>query len=296
MMLTAMTLSFAMQLTGCLPASGDVIRAGDLAKAVPAFAAAAADTRVGYAPAPGATRTFRASDLEREARRLGITLGEAREVCFQWPLSVPSRERFLKAIEEALNVPDARIEIVETSRQPAPPGPLIFSRSSLKPPAPGDATATLWRGHIDYGTNRRFQVWARVRITASISRVVTTEPMRAGERIGPEQVRLESFEGFPFGALSANRLEQVVGQALRRPLTAGVPVPADFLEQPLEVERADVVKVRVQNGAAVILAEGRAEAGGRRGDTIPVRNSTSGSTFHAKITGPKQVTLTLAGK
>ena len=296
MMLTAIALSFAVQIAGCLPVSGDVIRAGDLAKAMPAFAAVAADTRVGYAPAPGATRTFDPADLDREARRLGITLGEARKVCFQWPLSVPSPERFRQAIEEALNTPEARIEIVETSRQPVPPGPLVFSRSSLRPPASGDGTPVQWRGHIEYGKNRRFQVWARVRVTASISRVVTTEPIRAGERIAPDQVRLQSFEGFPFGDPSASRLEQVVGQALRRPLTAGVPIPAHLLEKPLEVERADVVKVRVRNGAAVILAEGVAEAGGRRGDTIPVRNATSGSTFHAKISGPKQVTLTLAGK
>jgi flagella basal body P-ring formation protein FlgA len=296
MMLTALTLSFAVQLAGCLPVSGDVIRAGDLAKAAPAFAAAPPETRVGYAPAPGATRTFDAADLEREARRLGVTLDDPREVCFQWPLSVPSRERFRQAIEEALDVPEARIEIIETSRQPAPPGPLVFLRSAVRPPASGDADAVQWRGNIEYGKNRRFQVWASVRITASISRVVTTEPVRAGERIAAGQVRLEKIEGFPLGNPAASSLDQVVGQALRRPLTAGVPIPAHWLEKPLEVERKDVVKVRVRNGPAVILAEGVAEAGGRRGDMIPVRNSSSGSTFHAKITGPKQVTLTLAGR
>jgi flagella basal body P-ring formation protein FlgA len=296
MMLTGITLLFAMPIAGCLPVTGDVIRAADLAQAVPAFAAAPPDTRVGYAPAPGATRTLDVADLDREARRLGIALGDARAVCFQWPLSVPTRERFRRAIEQALDFPEARIEIVETSRHAAPPGPLVFSRSSVKPPASGDATPVQWRGYIEYGTNRRFHVWARVRITASISRVVTTEPLRAGEPIGPGQVRLESFEGFPFGDPAANRLEQVVGQTLRRPLTAGVPVPAHWLEKPLDVKRADVVKVRVRNGAAIILAEGVAEAGGRRGDTISVRNASSGSTFRAKITGPQQVTLTLAGK
>ena len=296
MMFTGITLLFAIPVAGCLPVSSDVIRAGDLAKAAPAFAAVPADTRVGYAPAPGATRTFDAADIEREARRLGITVDEPREVCFQWRLSVPTRERFRQAIEEALDIPEARLEIVETSRHAAPPGPLVFSRSSVRPPASGDATPVQWRGYIEYGGKRRFQVWAKVRITASISRVVTTEPLRAGEPIGPEQVRLESFEGFPFGDPSANRLEQVVGQALRRPLTAGVPIPARLLEKPLDVERADVVRVRVRNGPATILAEGVAEAGGRCGDTISVRNSSSGSTFRAKITGPKQVTLTLAGK
>jgi flagella basal body P-ring formation protein FlgA len=296
MMLTAITLAFAAQIGGCLPVTGDVIRAADLAPAVPAFAAVPPDTGVGYAPAPGATRTLDVGDLEREARRLGIALGKARQVCFQWPLSVPTPERFREAIVQALDFPGARVEIVETSRQAAPPGPLVFSRSSLKPPASGDATPVQWRGYIEYGKNRRFQVWARVRITASINRVMTTEPIRAGEPIAPGQVRLESFEGFPFGDPSANRLDQVIGQSLHRPLTAGVAIPEHWLEKPLDVERGDVVKVRVRNGAAIILAEGVAEAGGRRGDTIPVRNASSGSTFRAKITGPQQVTLTLASK
>jgi flagella basal body P-ring formation protein FlgA len=273
-----------------------VIRASDLARAVPAFAAVPADTRIGNAPAPGAVRTFDAADLEREARRLGISPGEVREACFAWPLSVPTRERFLQAMTQALELPDARIEILETSRQPAPPGPLVFSRSSLRTPPSDDATPVQWRGYVDYGNHRRFQVWARVRITAAIQRVVTNEPLRAGRRIEPRQVRLESYEGFPLGERSASRLDQVVGQMLLRPLTAGAVVPAHLLERPIDVERSDLVKVRVRNGAALILAEGVAEAAGRRGDTISVRNATSGSTFRARITGPKQVTLTLAGK
>jgi flagella basal body P-ring formation protein FlgA len=294
MIWTAM-LSVALQTAGCLPVSGDVIRAADLAQAAPAFAAVPAETSFGYAPTPGAIRTFHAADLEREARRVGITLGAAQDVCFEWPLSVPSRERFLQAMQEALKIPDARIEIVETSRHPAPPGPLVFSRASLRAPSQ-DAAPVLWRGYIEYGKNRRFKVWAKARILASFHRVVTTEPISAGERNAPEHVRLERVEGFPLGESFASSLEQVVGQNLRHPLTSGVAIPAHLLERPLEVEKADVVKVRVRNGAAVILAEGVAEAGGRRGDTIPVRNSTSGSTFHARITGPKQVTLTLAGK
>ena len=294
-MLTAITLLFSTQLGGCLPVSSDVIVAADLAKAAPAFAAAPADTRIGYAPAPGVTRTFKMPDLEREARRLNIELGEAREVCFQWPLSVPTEARFLEAMRKALEIPEARIEILETSRYPAPPGPLTFSRSSLQPPA-GDATPVTWRGHVEYGENRRFQIWARVRITASLNRVVTAEPIRAGEAIRADQVRLERFEGFPFGDPSASELDQVVGQILVRPLTSGMAIPAHLVERPLDVERADLVKVRVRNGAAVILAEGEAESGGRRGDTIAVRNLASGAKFNAKITGPKQVTLTLSGK
>jgi flagella basal body P-ring formation protein FlgA len=295
-MLTAITLLFSTQLAGCLPVTGDVIRAADLAPAAPVFSTVPADTRIGYAPAPGATRRFKVTDLEREARHLDIELGEANDVCFQWPLSVPSEERFLEAMTNALDLPGAKIEIEETSRHPAPPGRLVFSRSSLRAPAPGHDVPVTWRGQVEYGDNGRFQVWARVRISAAVDRVVTTEPIRAGEPIAPQQVRLERVDGFPFGDRAADSLDEVVGQILRVPLTGGVAVPAHLLDRPLDVERTDVVQVRVRNGPAVILAEGEAQAGGRRGDTIPVRNPTSGATFNAKITGPKQVTLTLSGR
>jgi flagella basal body P-ring formation protein FlgA len=225
-----------------------------------------------------------------------VKLDEPREVCFQWRLSVPTQERFRQAMEESLDLPGARIEIVETSRQAAPPGSLVFPRPALNPPASGDVSPVVWRGYIQYGENRRFVVWARVRIVATVNRVVATEPLRAGETIRAEQVRLESSEGFPLGGRAADSLDLVVGQMLRRPLSEGAAVPAHLLDRPLEVERKDVVRVRVQNGPAVILAEGLAEAGGRKGDTIPVRNANSGATFHATITGPKQVTLTLSGR
>lgn len=294
-MLTAITLLLSTPLAGCLPVSSDVIRAEDLAKAAPAFAAAPPDTRIGYAPVPGARRTFQVADLEREARRLDIELGDAGEVCFQWPMSVPSEQRFREAMEQALAMPEARIEVLETSRHPAPEGPLVFSRESLRAPA-GDETPLVWRGYVEYGEGRRFQVWARVKITGSVERVVTAEPIRAGEPIAPGQVRLETFQGFPLSRRSVNSLDKVVGQILLRPLSAGMAIPAHLVESPLDVERMDVVQVRVQNGAAVILAEGEAKAGGRRGETIPVLNPRSGATFNARITGPKQVTLTLSDR
>jgi flagella basal body P-ring formation protein FlgA len=154
----------------------------------------------------------------------------------------------------------------------------------------------LWRGYIEYANRRRFMVWTRVRIRANVTRVVTTAPIRAGEPISADQVRVEEFQGFPFGDPSVATLDRVVGQISRRPMTAGVPVPEHFLERPLDVERKDVVKVRVRNGAAVVIAEGLAEASGRAGDLIAIRNPKSGSTFNARITGPKEVALTLSGK
>lgn len=281
--------------TACLPVTGDVIRAADIAPAVQEFASLPPDTRIGYAPAPGAKRIFGEADLDRVARKLGITLEEKPEVCFEWQLASLSREDFRQALEKALRLPDATIEIIDTSRQPVPDGNLVFDRADLTPPpVTNPEQPVLWQGHVQYGERRRFNVWARVRIAAETSRVVATQPVRAGETVQPGQVRIERAEGFPFDDSYANRLDLVVGQIVLRSLREGDPVPANTLEKPLEVNRMDVVTVTVSNGAAIVRAEGRAEAGGRRGETIPVRNLSSGATFQAKVVGPGQVALQLS--
>jgi flagella basal body P-ring formation protein FlgA len=295
-MISEIALSFLATLAAvCLPVTDDVIRAGDIAPAVSSFAAVPPDVVLGYAPAPGATRVFQVSDLERLARQQGIPLEEAHETCFEWRLAEPSEEQFQKAMERALALPEAHIELLETSRQPAPRGEIVFDQAVLPRPPAGDPTRpVVWKGYIEYGDKRRFGVWARVRITVRATRVVATTPIRAREAIQPDQVRLETYEGFPFLDATASELDEVVGHVSRRSLREGVPIPARQIELPLEVKRGETVEVSVRNGAAVIRGQALAEEGGRRGETILVRNLKSDRTYRAEITGPQQVGIRLS--
>ena len=81
----------------CLPVRGERILAGDLARAVPAFAGLAPELVLGYAPAPGARRVYGAAELSRLARRYGLAAEPGMEVCFARPLETLTSERVAAA-------------------------------------------------------------------------------------------------------------------------------------------------------------------------------------------------------
>src|ERR1700741_1601789 len=91
----------------CLPVLGDRILAADMARAVPGFAALAPEVALGYAPAPGARRTYSAAELARLARRYGLADEPGTEACFTRRMEVLTAERVATAIRKEL--PEARL-------------------------------------------------------------------------------------------------------------------------------------------------------------------------------------------
>jgi flagella basal body P-ring formation protein FlgA len=144
---------------------------------------------------------------------------------------------------------------------------------------------------VRYGNQRRFAIWARVKVTVRSTRIVATQNLPAGRRIEAAQVRAEPAETFPSnqGALS---LDQVLGLVPRRSITAGAVLTQNLLDTPNEVERGAVVAVEVHSGGARLALEGRAQNSGRRGDAIPIRNLATGKSFSARVAGKDQVVLT----
>ena len=199
------------------------------------------------------------------------------------------------AIREALHVPQARVDVLAMSKSPAPAGKLIFPLTAISTSGPGDpATPVTWNGYILYADSRRFNVWARVRIAATMTRVVAVQPVPADEAIAARQVRLEANEEFPLQNGIARNLEEVIGRVSRRPLRPGLPVRLTDLAEPLQVHRGDLVQVRVISGSAQIDLEARAETPGRQGDIISLRNLRSDKMFRARVQGKQQAIL-LAG-
>ena len=287
-------LAAATQLAGCLPVSGDYISAGDLATAVPEFAAVDSRERVGYTPNPGARRTFRANDIERLAERLEVEITRPREVCFEWTLRLITEEETLAAMRKALENPEVEIEILELSRHPAPKGRLIFDPDRLNPPAGSDASRpVVWNGFIEYGERRRFKIWARVQLSAPTQRLVATHPIRAGATIGRGDVRVQEYEGFPRSF--APQVQDVVGRISVRPLQEGMIIPTRLLRDAPLVRFGDEVSVVVRAGRALIRLEAQARGSGKLGDTIKLRNMKSGKIFDAKVVGPGRVSVIAPG-
>jgi len=278
--------SMGMALAGCLPVAGERILARDLARVVPAFAALPPDLALGYAPSPGGTRTYAAAELSRLARRYGLAVETGAEACFLGPVETLTGARVAAAMRAAM--PAARIEVVEFSRQPVPPGELLFPVSGLAAPqASGPSSVLLWRGQIRRPGQDDFPVWAKARIRVSGTRARAAEALPAGQPIERAQLRLEAYEG----AARFPELSQIVGRVPRRPIAPGEVILPQWLEEPKDVRRGESVRVEVRIGQARLLLEGQAQSAGRRGEMIPVRNPASGKVFRARVQDRGQVSV-----
>ena len=271
---------------GCAPVEGDQITAKDVAAALPAFGRLAANTPLAPAPAPGAHRVLRSFELLALARRYALELTSADDLCFELPLESLDRARLLAAMQVAISLPETRIEILETSLYPVPRGRLDFRREDLGAPGlPGSSAPVMWRGNIVYGANQRFAIWARVRVTGHVSRVVAAESIAHGTVITPPQLRVETDHAFPVVSDFAAGIDQLAGRIATRNIAAGTEIRLSQIESPRDIRRGDTVDVEVRSGHTRVAFQGKSESDGRTGDTITVRNLRSNKIFQARVDG-----------
>ena len=285
-------------LAGCLTVApgSDSIRAADLAPAFAALAAVPAGLPIAPAPLPGLVRVFHAPELRRIAVHYGLPEAPSVDICVKRPVAPLDGEKLLQAMRREW--PEARIELLEFSRQPAPEGEIHFPRSGLHAAGSPSGAGSLWTGWVHYGATGRFSIWARVRVAAVAEWVVAVRDLPAGRPIDSADVQVERREEAPSVALSADEagtLSQVIGKCPRQPIRAGEPVRSRWLEEPKVVLRGESVKVVVHNGGAQLELDGWAEGSGAVGDTIYVRNPDSERRFAARVDGKGRVTVDPAG-
>ena len=275
-------LAVAAPFSGCQPLQQDHIFGRDLARAVPELGRLAPDADLGPAPIPGSARVFQVRELRRIAAANQIDAQPLHDVCFAWVTKPVPRQSIEDAMRRALAPREVHIEVLEQSLWPAPEGEIVFSPSSLSLGANG---IVLWHGYIAYAPARRFDVWARAKISVKENRLITTEKVASGHPLGAAQLRSEIYEGALTRTEPFTSIEQVLGLRPKFDLPAGTVLTRELLELPYDVERGDTLSVASQNGHARVLAECIAEENGRVGDTIPVHNARSGRRFRALIDG-----------
>jgi len=274
----------------CHVVTGDRILGSDLAAASPLLASLPPGLTIGNAPQPGARRFFEAEELARIARNSGITGSGFETVCLERLTEPLAPARIIEAMRKTLGVPGAEIEILDQSKFPVPRGELVFPRELL--PQPGSGDSAIWNGYVDY-SGGRFTVWASVRLRVPAHRVVAVYDLKQGHLVTPEDVRSEEAMEFPPRVASLTSAAAATGQEARRFIRAGTPLLATDLVQPNDIERGQTVTVEVRSGAAVLRMEATAVTAGRRGDTVALRNSTSGKTFQARVEEPGRAVLEL---
>lgn len=276
----------AVVVASCVAVLGPKILAHDLAQAVPAFVPTDANAVVGYAPTPGVTRFMHAVELRQLLRQQGFsTDAPIADTCFARPVALLQQTDVIAAMRRSLGE-EAKVEIVELSHFPAPPGQLVFPRELLSGPP-----IALWHGYVLYDGNSRFPVWARVKVAVPSRRVIATDDLRQGTIIQSSQLKLVTEDAFPDSRVTPDSVADAVGCLPRRFIPAHTPLWKEALDPPLTIARGDKVTVAVRAGQAQLSVVAEAEANGRRGDWIALKNLESGKTIRARVESEGRATV-----
>ena len=283
----------------CIQVPSSQIRAGDLAASVPLFQRLDPQTPIGFAPAPGVQRILTPRELAQAAGRYQIVADAGTplpSVCVERAVRPLNSDDLVEAMQTALGIPGARVEILEFGGQPAPPGRLEFRRSTLpRPPANAPLGAVVWRGQLVYDGQRGVSVWAKVRITVEERILVAARDIAAGTVLGDSQTQEIQTRQFPFAGSFPSR-EQVVGKLARRSIAQGQRFTWDALAETKDVRAGDTVRVRVVDGLATLTLDAVAQSSGNKGDIVQVHNPSSGKNFRAQVEDKGKVIVNSSGE
>ncbi len=275
-------LVFALTAGVCVPVTGPHILVKDLAVAIPAFAEAPSEESIGFAPSPGSQRRFTVGEVSRLAEHFVVT-AETRAVCFERDLELLTEPRLMEALREVLPA-DTSMEIIAFSKMKVPIGRLEFPREGLsRAPAASPHEPLVWRGHVTYAPAQSVPVWVKTRLWVSHPGVEAIRDLPPGRPIDEADLRLSMIDASPFGEAAVVSIGEVRGFVPRRMIHAGQPIRASWVETPPDVARGEMVGIEARYGAALLKYEVRAEAPGRIGNSIEVRNVESGKSFRARV-------------
>jgi flagella basal body P-ring formation protein FlgA len=161
---------------------------------------------------------------------------------------------------------------------------LEFKPAGLgRPPGDNPTTPAIWRGVLLYDHQSSFPVWAKVKVSVGCTLLLAAEDIPAATRIQAAQVKEVPSRQFPFPPPSIQSPQAIVGKIARRAIPAGQKFVPSALDDPTEISRGDIVRVRVIDGSATLSIDAVAQSSGNRGETILLHNPSSGKNFHAIV-------------
>lgn len=257
-------------------------------------------TPLGPAPAPGQRLVVEAPQLLAIARRNSVAWrpgGGAERVVLDRPGRALAREEVEVALRGALRSQgveeETALELLAFHAPLVPPAAFIevLVEQLSHEAASGRFGASLAVTAEGMAT-QRLRVSGRAIATQTV--LVAQRRLAAGEVVGPQDVRVIRIPASRLRPGSAERPDQAVGQALRRPVSPGQPLLLAQLGQPLVVERGSMVTMQYEVPGLSVTAQGRAMENGGRGSIVPVMNLGSRIVVEARVTGPGRVRVEAA--
>lgn len=163
------------------------------------------------------------------------------------------------------------------------PAPLSFSVRDLG----DDGGAISVKVQCDSEQPWSLYVSAQIDIYRDI--LVAAVPLARGTLIDESVVSYQRLNTSTLRQGYLTSAQQVLGQQLRRPLAVGEPLRTGVLEQPLAVERGDIVTLESSNGSIQVATQAEALSSGRVGEQIRVRNTSSKRIVSANVLGEGRV-------
>lgn len=274
---------------------GDTIRLGDLFE----NAGERAGTALGAAPTPGGRIVVEAAQLATIARLYGVpwrpVTGQERSI-----VERPGRPLSREEVYDAL-----RHELIGLGMD----GEAEIDMPGFAPPLVAMAALTqvvIESPHFDPHTQRFSATLAvlangmpsqRIRLAgraaATVPVVVATRRLATGDVVQPGDARLTRLRAERVRPGAAERLDQVVGQQMRRPLATELAFhPVDLAPPSLVQRNGNVIMVLEAPGIS-LTAQGRALEAAPLGATVPVMNLASRTVVEAEVIGPGRVRVAM---
>ncbi|MFN3880244.1 MAG: flagellar basal body P-ring formation chaperone FlgA [Nitrincola lacisaponensis] len=115
--------------------------------------------------------------------------------------------------------------------------------------------------------------------------IVTNRPLPRNSRISASDIRLSEQDVIRMSGDYFVRLEDVIGQQVRRPIGNDQVITSRMIETALAVTRGAQVSIEARRGSLVIRTPGIALEDGQLGQQIRVRNEQSGTEVRGTVIG-----------
>ncbi|NKE47474.1 flagellar basal body P-ring formation protein FlgA [Roseomonas frigidaquae] len=252
-------------------------------------------TPLGPAPPPGQRLVVEAPQLAAIARRNNVAWrpsGGAERVVLDRPGRALEREEVLAALRDALRPRGVEEETeleLQAFHAPLVP-PAAFPQIMVEQVSYDAQTQRFTAGlavTADGMATQRIRLAGRA--VATLPVVLAVRRLGVGDVVRPQDVRLARIPANRLRAGAAERLDQAVGQALRRPTSPGQPLMVASLSEPLVIERGSTVTMQYEIPGLSVTALGRAMEGAARDAVLAVMNLNSRIVVEARAIGPGRV-------
>lgn len=135
----------------------------------------------------------------------------------------------------------------------------------------------------------RFWVKAEVRFFEQV--VVAARPLARQETLAAKDLRLERREITPRTGRGFSRIDDVAGKQATRAIQGDEIIAATAVDRPTLLKRGAPITLVFDSGSLRVETQGLAEEGGKIGDTIQVKNPSSGKVLRGVVLDGRSVRI-----